>query len=344
MKSSFTRDLRDLYNFYLDDEERERLRNMRRFRRWFLRVWWLFKNLILNLSPIRRLLLVISLWLGLLQGQYTFNLGQGHVQVDLRLPGFILLLIILMLELKDKLLARSELEVGRKVQRALLPESNPTLAGWDLLLFTRPANEVGGDLVDYHRLKDGRLGLVLGDVSGKGLGAALLMAKLQATLWAIAGDFSSLAELGARVNAIMCRDGLPGRFATLVYLELAPGAGAVRVLNAGHMPPLLIGRGRFEDLKPVAPPLGIVPDATYAEQRLDVQPGDTVVVYSDGLTEAANESGEFYGEGRMRKLLPRLQGLPAQAACELILSEVRDFIGEEPYSDDLSLVLLQRRS
>jgi hypothetical protein len=343
LKSSFTRDLRELYDFYLDEDARERLKKMRRGRRFFLRAWWILKNLILNLSPIRRLLLVISLWLGLLQGQYSFTLGQANMHVDLRLPGFILLLIILMLELKDKLLARSELEVGRTVQRALLPETNPTLAGWDLLLYTRPANEVGGDLVDYHALSDGTLALVLGDVSGKGLGAALLMAKLQATLWAVAGGFSSLAELGARMNAIMCRDGLPGRFATLVYLEVPPEGGTVRVLNAGHMPPVVIGGERPKDLKPVAPPLGIVPDAAYAEQRLDVRPGQMVVVYSDGLTEAVSESGEFYGDGRLRRLLPRIQSLSTQAACEVILSEVKSFIGEARYSDDLSLVLLRRK-
>jgi sigma-B regulation protein RsbU (phosphoserine phosphatase) len=343
LKRSFTRDLRELYEFYLDEEEREHLKKMRRGRRFVLRVWWLLKNLILNLSPIRRLLLVISLWLGLLQSRYSFNVGQADVSVDLRVPGFILLLIILMLELKDKLLARSELEVGRKVQRALLPETNPTLPGWDLLLYTRPANEVGGDLVDYHALGDGKLAIVLGDVSGKGLGAALLMAKLQATLWAIAGGFSSLAELGARMNAIMCRDGLPGKFATLVYLEVPQDAGAVRVLNAGHMPPIVIGGGETQELKPAAPPLGIVPDATYAEQRLEVGPGQMVVVYSDGLTEAVNESGEFYGDGRLRELLPRIRSLSAEAACELILTEVRSFIGEAPYSDDLSLVLLRRK-
>jgi sigma-B regulation protein RsbU (phosphoserine phosphatase) len=343
LKSSFTRDLRELHDFYLDEQARERLKSKRRGRRLFLRVWWILKSLIMNLSPIRRLLLVISLWLGLLQTQLSFPAGPGEVHLDLRVAGFLLLLIILMLELKDKLLARSELEVGRKVQRALLPEENPTLAGWDLLLYTRPANEVGGDLVDYHALGDGRLAVVLGDVSGKGLGAALLMAKLQATLWAIAGGFSSLAELGARMNAIMCRDGLPGRFATLVYLEVPPDGGAVRVLNAGHMPPIVIGGEGASELKPVAPPLGIVPDATYAEQRLDVGPGQMVVAYSDGLTEAVNESGEFYGEGRLQELLPRIQSLSAEAACELILTEVRSFIGEARYSDDLSLVLLRRK-
>lgn len=312
-------------------------------KRWFLRLWWLFKNLILNLSPARRLLLVLCLWFGF-QGpfSYPFGEGGGGVSVDLRALGFALLLIILMLELKDKLLARSELEVGRKVQLALLPDRNPTLSGWDLLLFTRPANEVGGDLVDYHQLREDRLGMALGDVSGKGLGAALLMAKLQATLWAIATDFSSLAEMGARANEILCRDGVAGKFATLVYLEALPNAGLVRVLNAGHPPPIILRNGHIESLAPVAPPLGVVPAAVYTEQRVELERGSMLVIYSDGLTEATDADGDFYGEERLLSLLPHLDGLPTEAVCARILAGVESFIGDERYSDDISLGLMRR--
>jgi hypothetical protein len=342
LKSTVKRDFRDLYNFYLDEESRDRLKGMRRVKRWFLRGWWILKNLILNLSPVRRILLVISLWLGL-QGPFSFSIGDNtYANTDLRVLGFIILLFILMLELMDKLVAKSELEVGRKVQLALLPDKNPTLPGWDLVLFTRPANEVGGDLVDYHELRDGRMGIVLGDVSGKGLGAALLMAKLQATLWAIATDFSSLADMGARANHILCRDGVSGKFATLVYLELLPDTGLVRVLNAGHLPPISLNGGRIEHMASVAPPLGVIPGADYSEQRVELEPGGTLVVYSDGVTEAENKSGEFFGEGRLQELLPRLKALSAEAACATILSEVQAFIGEERYSDDLSIAVLRR--
>lgn len=314
---------------------------MNRFKRVFLRGWWLLKNLILNLSPVRRLLLVISLWLGL-QGPYAFSVGDSHVTTDLRMLGFTILLVILMLELMDKLVAKSELEVGRKVQLALLPDRNPTLPGWDLVLFTRPANEVGGDLVDYHTLRDERLGVVLGDVSGKGLGAALLMAKLQATLWAVSTDSSSLADTGDKVNRILCRDGVPGKFATLVYLELLPNTGLIRVLNAGHPPPISLKGGQYDHMSPVAPPLGVMPDAEYKEQRVELNPGETLLVYSDGLTEAENESGEFFGEERLKRMLPQIEGLSGKAACAKVLSEVESFIGEERYSDDLSIAVLKR--
>lgn len=343
LRSSFTRDLRDLYDFYLDESARERLGTMSAVKRWFLRFWWILKNLILNLSPIRRVMLVIALWLSI-QVSWNFEAGQRSAHVDLRGLAFLMLLIILMLELKDKLLAKSELEVGRKVQKALLPERNPTLRGWDLILFTRPANEVGGDLVDYHQLEDGRLALALGDVSGKGLGAALLMAKLQATLWAIAGEVNSLAELGARVNEILIRDGVPGRFATLIYLEISPNDASIRVLNAGHPPPIILEGDRHRELSPVATPLGAVSDVSYTEQRVELEKDAMLMVYSDGLTEAANEAGEFYGEKRLRALLPQLRGLSSEAACARVLSEVQSFIGNERYSDDLSLAFLRRTS
>jgi serine phosphatase RsbU (regulator of sigma subunit) len=341
LKRSFRRDIKDLYYFYLDEDARERLKAMGRGKRWFLRGWWLLKNLVLNLSPIRRIMLVISFWL-VIQGPNSFSVGESHVNTDFRGLAFALLLIILMLELKDKLVARSELEVGRKVQIALLPDGNPVLPGWDLLLFTRPANEVGGDLVDYLELKDNRLGLTLGDVSGKGLGAALLMAKLQATLWAVATDFRSLSDLGSRLNAIFCRDGLPGRFATMIYLEIEPDSGSVRLMNAGHMPPICVKGNKLETLEPVAPPLGVIPGASYTEQQVELGRGDTLVVYSDGLTEATNANGDFFGEQRLIGLLEELRDSHPSAICTRLLSEVEGFIGEERYSDDLSLVILRR--
>jgi len=341
IKQTVRRDLRDLYYFYIGEEERERLRKTNKVWRWAVMSWWLFKNLIFNLSSTRRLMLVVSLWFSI-QGPISFSGANDRVTVDLGGVGFVLILIVLMLEMKDKLLARNELAVGRTVQLALLPDRNPTLPGWEVSLFTRPANEVGGDMVDYLRISESRLGVSLGDVSGKGLGAALLMAKLQATLWALATDFSSLAELGARLNGILCRDGLPGSFATLVYLELKPDSGQVRMLNAGHPPPIAVRAAGSDRLPPVATPLGALPDSVYTEQRIEVGPGELLVVYSDGLTEARNEAGDFFGEGRVLALLPELRRLSAKDASSRLVKEVESFVGEERYSDDLSLALLKR--
>jgi hypothetical protein len=338
---SLRRDLEELHEFYLSDETRARLESMPRIKRWFLRAWWLLEQLVLKLSPTRRLLLLISLALSVMNG---LSYHRGNVRVDLQVSvlSFVILLVVLMLELKDKLLVREEIEVGRAVQKALLPSANPNLPGWDLCLFTRPANDVGGDLVDFLRLRGDHLGLALGDVAGKGLGAALLMAKLQATLRAFAPNSESLAVLGTQVNAIFCRDSLPERFATLVYFELGPNSGEVRLLNAGHPLPIVVRAGSIEQLPPAALPLGFLPDAEYTQQRLDVGPGDLLLVYSDGLTEAGNRAGELFGDERLLALVPQLRGLTAEAAAARLVAEVERFAGDARQSDDLSLVLARR--
>ena len=340
-KRTIRRDLRDLYAFYLDEDERKRLADMGRLKRWFLMVWWLAKNLFLNFSPTRRILLLVSVWLAI-QGDIQFTAGETDFEFGIRNWGFILLLFILMLELKDKLLARDELETGRKVQLSLLPKDQPEIAGWDIRFYTRPANDVGGDLVDYLKVSRGKLGLALGDVSGKGLGAALLMAKLQATLRAVATDFSSLADLGKRMNDIFIRDQVADKYSTLVYLEIGPGSGAVRMLNAGHLPPVIIRPQTIEETPPVAPPIGILADSTYEEQQLELAAGDMMIVYSDGVTEALNEAREFYGDDRLMKLLERTRGMPAAQVAKQLLDDVNRFVGEARLSDDLSLVILRR--
>jgi hypothetical protein len=341
LKRSFGRDFRDLYHFYLDDEARARLAKMGAFKRAFFFFWWLLKGLILKLPPARRLLLLLAFILMLFQ-DVSFQAGDVHILFGVSWTTIGLLLIILMLELKDKLLARDELAVGRAVQLALMPTSNPVVAGWDIWLFTRPANDVGGDLVDYMELGDGQVGIALGDVSGKGLGAALLMAKLQSTLRAFAGESEALPDLGSRVNRILCRDGLPGRFATLLFLALGSHSGQVRVMNAGHMPPVVLREDGPETLPPVAPVLGILNQAEFVEQRLALSPGDLLLVYSDGLTEAMNERNEFYGEERLYAVLPPLRGLAPGEVGERLLKDVSKFVGEEHTNDDLSLIVVKR--
>jgi serine phosphatase RsbU (regulator of sigma subunit) len=337
LKRNVHRDLKDLYAFYLDEDARERLAEMRRGKRWLNVLGWLLKSLILNLPPIHRLLLLVSFFL--------FVFGDTQIygfEFQLQPVGFLILLLVLMLELKDKILARDELEVGRAVQLALLPDTNPMIPGWDIWLYTRPANDVGGDLVDYLWVDHGQLGMALGDVSGKGLGAALLMAKLQATLRALATEFTSLEDLGSRMNAIFCRDRVPGRFATMVYLEFGESSGEVRVLNAGHLPPVLVQTGSTTTLDPVAPPLGILPKAEYLEQKLMLGTGDLLAIFSDGVTEAENVVDDMFGEEKVNVLLERLrERSPAEIGRRLI-AEVEEFSAADRLADDLSLIVMKR--
>ncbi len=334
-------DLDDITGFYLDDELRFRLAKMRRIPRAWTFLLWLMKSLLRKLTPVRRTLLVISLiCLGL--GEFTIDQGSAHLTFNFYIPSILILLWIVMLELRDKLVVREEMEVGRAVQLALLPERNPELPGWSIWLVSRPANDVGGDLADYLPLEDSRLGLSLGDVVGKGLGAALLMAKLQATLRAIAPESRSLAELGARTNRIFCRDCGPGRFATLIYAELAADSNTLRILNAGHPSPVVVKANGVDIPPSVSLPIGVAPDATYVEQRLELDSGDLAVLYSDGVTEASNREGAFFGEQRLHALLPALRNLKAEEVGARIIEEVGRFVGDARPSDDISLIVLQR--
>lgn len=335
------RDLKDLERFYFAEEDRRRLREMGFISRWFWRTVWLLKRVVLSLSAARRILLLLALVLFFIG--FTYQDGNVSFGTDFDFFSVAILLLIIMLELKDKLLARSELEAGHKVQSALLPERPPQLAGWDIWLFTRPANDVGGDLVDYLELKKGRLGLALGDVAGKGLAAALLMAKLQSTLRALVTRASSLAQLGAWLNDVFHRDGLPQRFASLVYLELQPGSDQIQLLNAGHLPPIIVRSNSHEVLPHGAPALGILPKVSFKQQKAVVRSGDVLLVYSDGVVEARNEQGTFFGEERLLGLLPMLRKKSAQESGDALVRAVDDFVGDAPRNDDLSVIIVKRK-
>jgi sigma-B regulation protein RsbU (phosphoserine phosphatase) len=344
LRRSIDRTFVDLQDFYLDDRARERLLGMRKVRRAIYLVAWLLKSLFFKLTPARRVLFVLSVVL-MWQASSIEQRGQmTHISVHFPFLGIATLLLILMLELKDKLVARDELEAGRSVQRALMPDSNPTIPGWDVWLFTRSANDVGGDLVDYVPVADGRFGIALGDVAGKGLPAALLMAKLQSTLRALALEETSLVALGQKTNRILCRDGLPNRFATLVYLDVSAHSGFVRLLNAGHLRPIVIRGRTLEELPIGAMALGMLPEATYFEQGVELADRDVLIVFSDGLTEAMNSQEEFFSDERLRDRLPALAGMAAQDIGTRIVAAVDEFVGDARPHDDLSLVVLRRVS
>ena len=340
-RESFRRTVADLDEFYLPERSRERLAGMGAVRRWFWRSWWLFKALVLALTPARRVLLLLAfvlLWVASQGGPDV-----SHPNRNAGLLSLVILLVVLMLELKDKILARDELEDGRAVQRALLPEPSPEVPGWDVWLSSRPANDVGGDLVDLLKLSGERVALVLADVAGKGLGAALLMAKLQATVRALAGEAHSLADLGERVNGILHRDGLPNSFATLVYLDVERESGRIRLVNAGHMPPLVFRGATITELARGGIALGITHPASFEEQTVELGPGETLLVYSDGVTEAMDASGELFGEERLRAILPGLSTLAPREMAARLVAAVDAFVGCAPVHDDLSLLILRRR-
>jgi sigma-B regulation protein RsbU (phosphoserine phosphatase) len=331
----------ELEQFYLSDDSRARLRAKSVVARWFYRIWWLVRGLLMKLTPARRVMLAVALVL-LLMGLQHYRIDDEEVVVNFGIFGQVLLVIVLMLELKDKLIARDELEAGRAVQLALMPQQSPVVPGWDVWTYTAPANDVGGDLVDYLPLGDGRHAIALGDVAGKALPAALLAVKLQATLRALIPQFESLSDLGAGVNRILVRDGLSNRFATLVYLVFGEHTGDLRLLNAGHLPPLIARANTLEELPRGSIALGIMADAPFQESRATLADGDVLIAYSDGVTEAINTAGEFFGEERLRGAIQAGAGQPASEIGARILRSLESFVGDAPTHDDVSVVVLRK--
>ncbi len=335
------KEFKELESFYLDDERRALLKHMGWFRRTFKSMIWLFKSLFFHLTTVRRILLMVAviLFFGI-----SARISGADVQLQRNgsIVSLFIFLFILMLELKDKLLAKNELRAGRAVQEALMPEEQPLFSGWQLFLFSRPANDVGGDLVDFFTVDENQTDITLCDVAGKGLPAALFAAKMQSSLRAIAADYSSITKLSAKINEIFCRDGISSRFASLLYLRLQRNSGTVRLMNAGHLPPLLVGSAHIKELPKGDPAIGLKKGIRYKEQSVSLNPGEFLLLYSDGLTEARDENGTFYGDERLTALLKRNHGNSARQIAREILHSVKLFTGDAPKTDDLSFVILKR--
>ena len=339
---TFVAALDDLEAFYLDEASRKKLVGGGHVKRTFRRVFWLVKSLLMKLTPARRIILAVALLL-LLPGIHIGDGNGFHLDLQSPIVSTILVVIVLMLELKDKLIARNELVAGRAVQLALMPPESPVVPGWDIWLYTQPANDVGGDLVDHMRIDAVHHGIALGDVAGKALPAALLMVKLQATLRALVPLFPALDALGASTNRILHRDGLPNRFATLVYLTLTEGHGDVRYLNAGHVPPLVIRGGAIEELRGGSIALGFVAEADFTEHNISLDDGDVMVIVSDGVIEAVDAADDFFGDERLRAALLSATGGSARQLGQAVLSALQPFIGDKKPHDDVSIVVVRRR-
>ncbi len=332
MNRPLYRNFKDLQEFYLTKEQRTQLASKSWLIRWFLSCFWLVKAMILKLSPIRRVLFILGIF---------FILKPNNDNTNYSVLGGIILLIILMVELKDKLVAQSELQEGHAVQNALLPPKRPIVPGWDIWLHYEAANEVGGDLLDFQKINEKRYSISLGDVADKGLKAALTMAKLHATLRALSFESDSLSDLITKTNQISCRDNLPTSFASLILLEIEHHSSAIRLVNAGHMPPIIIMKNNIREMIKGDPGLGLTPTARYSEHKLQLKKSELLFIYSDGVTEARNEADALFGEDRLRHLLNGLGGLSAQETGEQIVNYVDNFIKKAPRTDDLSMAILR---
>lgn len=333
--------LASLEAFYLSREERARLEELSEVRKLFRRIGYFMRGLLLKLTPARRIMLAVALF-AIVLGAWRIDIDTVHISFRIQGLGILLVFVVLVLELKDKLVARDELEAGRAVQLALMPTDKPAVPGWDVWLYTQPANHVGGDLVDHLPLANDQHAVLLADVTGKALPAALLAVKLQATLRALAPHFPNLGDLAAGVNGILYRDGLPTRFASLVYTVLTPNSGHIRLLIAGHMPPVHRHGSTLTTLQQGSMVIGMMPDVPFWEQEVTLEPGDTLVVYSDGVSEAMNDGEDFFGEERLHPLVLEASEMSAPDAGAHILAGLSRFVGLAEQSDDVSLMVLRR--
>jgi serine phosphatase RsbU (regulator of sigma subunit) len=235
-----------------------------------------------------------------------------------------------------------ELRTAQQIQRTFLPQAIPATPGWQLISSYQPAREVGGDFYDFLSTDDGRLGVVIGDVAGKGVPAALVMVATRTMLRTAAQENASPGAVFARVNAMLAADVPAGMFATCFYALLDLRSGQIRYANAGHnLPYLRHVNGSVEELRATGMPLGLMPDSRYDEGETVLTTGDTLLFYTDGLVEAHNPQREMFGLPRLRAMVSRDGG--GTALLDALCLALRDFtgIGREQ-EDDVTLVTVHR--
>jgi serine phosphatase RsbU (regulator of sigma subunit)/predicted ester cyclase len=270
----------------------------------------------------------------------------GGKIVEERSQGDVLNIMLPALEqqMRERERVEQELRVARRIQQASLPKEVPELEGWKIAPRYQPAREVGGDFYDFHPLSEGRLGLVVGDATGKGVPAALVMSTTLGMLQLAAQALgsSSPGEVLERVNEALTVRIPSNMFVTCFYAILDPKSASLRYANAGHdLPYLHRGRGEAEELRARGMPLGLMPGMSYEEKEIELDVGEGVLFYSDGLVEAHDPKGEMFG-------FPRLRVLIAEHAEEgslgnLLLEELYSFVGEGwEQEDDITLLTLRR--
>jgi serine phosphatase RsbU (regulator of sigma subunit) len=238
---------------------------------------------------------------------------------------------------------KRDLTQAAEIQRGILPEKAPQVPGLDLAGFNAPCRTVGGDYYGFFTHSDGRVGLALGDVSGKGMPAALMVMAFEARLRVLAEDTTNAAELVARINKITCANCPSNRFITFFYGVLDPAGGELSFANAGHNPPVVVrASGESEMLEGGGPVLGVLSIAPYGEERVPLSSGDLIAIYSDGVTEATNTSGEEYGEQRLIDVLQNLRRESADAIVSTVMESLNRFTLGAPQADDITLVVAKR--
>ncbi len=338
--SQFAADARSSYGFYDRDVDWDEIHKLPRWRQPLHVAKEFFWALLLKLSPARRVLLLFAF--------VMLVMSAGKSQMNYEVIAVMLLLLLLSLELADKVTMKRDLEIAREIQTWLVPSQPPEVVGANIAFATRPQNSVAGDYYDafYPNPEDReRLLVVIADVAGKSVPAALLMATLQASLRTIAGKNAPLADLVARLNRYACAHSLNGlRFTTAVLSEYNPVSRRLTYVNAGHNAPILRrASGSVETLEVGGLPLGIQSIVKYETASLELKPGDALIFFTDGVVEAFNESGEEFGNERWLSAIRHLPDWDAQQTLQFLMKRVDEFVGATRQSDDITCLVFRSK-
>jgi phosphoserine phosphatase RsbU/P len=352
--SQFEKEARSGYRFYSaglahDAEEPS----------WAHRSWGITKRLfwaiLEKLSPARRVLLLLALILLFFPaGGFTFANRAGEIRVvefDFRMWGGLLLLLLLLLELADRVVMKRDLEIAKDIQSWLLPGAPLQLPGYQIAYATRPANTVAGDYYDVilrpgETRSEDRVLFVVADVAGKSIPAAMLMATFQASLRTLSSSRASLAELIVSLNRYACSNSQGGaRFTTAFLAELDPVSGTIVYVNAGHNAPILRkNSGAIERLDTGGAPLGISMEFVHQTGNASLGAGDWLIIFTDGVVEAVNTKGEEYEEPRLVRLVDSAATSTPAELLRRLLADLDTFVGNTPQHDDMTCLLLKRTS
>ena len=347
----FTRDAPEAYRFFSRNIDFDELKNQPWHWRTLGRARLLFLAFTLKLTPARRILygtaLIASL-IGLAELYQGFRLflvphptfAAGTMWL---LAGFLLLNFLVLLEVADRLSLKNDLEIARDIQLAMLPRGEFRAPGVEAFGMTRPANTVGGDFYDVLPLSDGRVLLALGDVAGKGSPAALLMALLLAMLRTLVDEGLEDADLVSRLNTQIVKHAPRSRFVTLFIASFDPRTGAMVYVNAGQNPPLLRRtNGSYERLRAGGMALGMFENATYSSGRVDLAPGDVLVMYSDGITEAEDAFERPFDEAGVQGVVDSPDWASAKELGWAMFAAVESHRQERRLLDDLTVLVARR--
>src|SRR5580700_5714781 len=342
------------YVLYSKDVDWEAIgREKSKFKRILLSGWALFQAILMKLSPARRVLLVFALLLLFFHPDVRW--GNNEVNFDFVGLAALILFMLLALELADRVTMKRDLEIAREIQQWLVPSEPPQIPGMDIAFATRPQNTVAGDYYDAFLrpvpeagAKTASLLAVVADVAGKSVPAALLMATFQAGLRALSATPATLDEIVAGLERYARAHSLEGRrFTTAFIAEIDSATREMRYVNAGHNDPILLrASGQIERLATGGPPLGLPlftpEEVPYQSRRVELQPGDLLFIFTDGVVEAVNQADEEYTE---RRLLPCLQIAPADASAADVLRrvmfDVNTFVGHVRQHDDITCLVLR---